>query len=611
MYVSTARLYHPALWKILYSYRVALVALRTIENLTNAAYYMLLRGPLLVVWTRFPLTRDKQPPVWKSLASVIAPIQGRASLSVGSGQMGSDFALVGNVNEMSILQNAVVGSAKPPAAVWSILGSYMRGLFTAMGPAFIKFGQILSMREEIPPAIKTELSLLQDSLPPMPYKTVKKILERELDRPVEEVFEWVEETPIASASLAQVHRAKLRKEQEEVALKVQRPYLQGMVALDTVYLCDIVIGIIKRVLPTLAKGADFGVFTTSYRESLAKEIDFVLEERTQSTFRRRVMGHPIYSQSTKIARTYREYTTTKLLTMELVKNYYRLDRIMDELTPQQLLDFAATKCEGLPHDLPLQLVWTQVGLQLQALSHWGISHGDVHLGNLYAMAPENEDDHWKMFLCDFGMMIEASEGFRIMCLESGASLTYYWDGAILGQAFAKQSTKPLTAKNKDKLIDHMATAVNKHLLETRDGAERVWRPRIQRNTPNTIASEVTYASATLGLSLAPENWLLVKSTSYLLNMSLTMWTSMSPIQLWAPHCKKYMKDIVMHDLEAQNITNMRESLPETIMMLREWDRNQILRAVEAGAPVVPLENIWLDDWDVRELAAPLIETIEK
>jgi hypothetical protein len=611
VYISTVRLYHPALWKILFSYRVVLVALRTIENLFDAAYYLLLRGPLLIVWTRFPLTRDRQPPIWKPLASVIAPIQGRASLSVGGGQMGSDFALVGSVNEMSSLQNAVAGTAKPPAGIWTILGSYMRGLFTAMGPAFIKFGQILSMREEIPPVIKTELSLLQDKLPPMPYKTVKKILERELDRPVEEVFEWVEETPIASASLAQVHRAKLRKEQEEVALKVQRPYLQGIAALDTVYLCDIVIGIIKRLLPTLAKGADFGVFTTSYRESLAKEIDFVLEERTQSNFRRRVMGHPIYSQSYKIARTYREYTTTKLLTMELVKNYYRLDRIMDELTPEQLLDFATTKIEGLPRDLPLQLVWIQLALQFECLSHWGIAHGDVHLGNLYALAPEKENDHWKMFLCDFGMMIEESEGFRTMCLESGLSLTYYWDGSIIGHCFAKQSVKPLTPKNKAILIDYMTTQVNKDFLETADGAERVWRPRIQRNTSANTATSFIYGCSTLGLSLAPENWLFFKSMSYTANAGMTMWSSLNPGPMWAPHCKKFVKDIVLHDLEAKNISNMRDSLPEILVMLRDYDRKQILRALDTGSPVVPLGQVWTDEWDVRDLAAPLMETIEK
>jgi predicted unusual protein kinase regulating ubiquinone biosynthesis (AarF/ABC1/UbiB family) len=478
-----------------------------------------------------------------------------------------------------------------------------------MGPAFIKFGQILSMREEIPPVIKAELCLLQDKLPPMPFSTVVKILERELDRPVYEVFEWVEETPLASASLGQVHRARLRAEQADVALKIQRPYLQGIAALDTVYLCDIWIGIMKRLLPTFAKGADFGMFTTSYRESLAKEIDFVLEERTQSKVRRLVEGHPIYSQGTKIARTYREYTTTKLLTMELVKNYYRLDRIFDEFEPQQLVEFATTKVEGLPPELPLQLVWAQISMQLEGLAHWGIAHGDVHLGNLYALAPSEECDHWRLFLCDFGMMIEETEGFRIMCLESGASLTYYWDGAIMGRAFAKQSTKPVSPKNKEILIDSMATQVNRFFADGRDGCEKLWVVRLQRNTPNTMASEVMYACATLGLSLAPENWLLFKTMSYTLNMGMTMWTSLNGTQMWAPHAKKYIKDVINHDLDAKNISNLKGSLPQILALLRDHDRKQIMGALDNGSSVVPLENVWVNDWDVRDLAKTAVDTM--
>jgi predicted unusual protein kinase regulating ubiquinone biosynthesis (AarF/ABC1/UbiB family) len=279
---------------------------------------------------------------------------------------------------------------------------------------------------------------------------------------------------------------------------------------------------------------------------------------------------------------------------------------MDDLTPQQLLDFATTKLEGLPRDLPLQLVWTQAALQLQGLSHWGLTHGDLHLGNLYALAPEKEGDHWKMFLCDFGMMIEESEGFRTMCLETGMSLAYLCDGAMLGQAFAKQSVKPLTPKNKAILIDYMATTVNKFFVESRDGAEKVCHARLQRGTSNTIGSELVYGTATLGLSLAPENWLLLKNFSYLGNVTTAMWTTWNAVSMWLPHCKKYVKDIVIHDLEAKNITNMRDSLPEMFVMLRDHDRNQILKALDTGSPVVPLELAWTDDWDVRDLATPAV-----
>jgi hypothetical protein len=234
----TPRLYHPALWKISYSYRVALVSMRTAENLGKTLFYVLMQGPFLIAWTRLPGTRGRKPPFWEDLAEVIEPITGRPSLSVAGMQMGSNFALATNTDDMMGLQGYIVSGARAPSRMWSILGAYIRGYYTCLGPAFIKFGQIMSMREELPASIKKELALLQDKLPPMSFKQVKRIIEREMDRPLEEVFEYVEENPIAAGSLAQVHQAKLRKEQAEVALKIQRPHLQGIVELDVVYLCD-------------------------------------------------------------------------------------------------------------------------------------------------------------------------------------------------------------------------------------------------------------------------------------------------------------------------------------------------------------------------------------
>jgi predicted unusual protein kinase regulating ubiquinone biosynthesis (AarF/ABC1/UbiB family) len=609
MELTVVRLYHPALWKILWSYRAVLVMLRSIENLARTLTYVLVQGPFLIAWTRFPMTRERRPPLWRPLAEVVAPLQARASISVGGGQLGSNFALATSTTEMSNIQRALVDGATPPSGIHSVLGSFLRGMFTAMGPAFIKFGQILSMREELPHAIRIELSLLQDRLPPMPFKTVQLILERELDRSLAEAFEWVEETPIATASLAQVHRAKLRKEQAEVALKIQRPYLQGTVVLDTIYLCDIVLWLVQRLLPTFSKGADFGCFTTSYRESLAKEIDFNLEERNQSKFRKLIMDHPLYSQAEVVAQTHREYTTTKLLTMELVKNYYRLDRIFDELTPEALRDFANTKLNGLPPEIPLQLIWIQIAIQIEGLSHWGISHGDVHLGNLYAVAPEREGAHWRVFLCDFGMMIEETEPERIVSIESLSGLCYYWDGGLVGQCLAIGSLRPMSQKNHDKLISIVSRVVDKYFVEVAERHEKMWYPQIQRGSKVTVVSELVYGAATLGMKMTPFNWQLLKNMAYLCNMGSTMWTSFNPTNMSAPHCKKFVKDVVLHDLDYKNVTNLRDSLPQLLSTVREHDRRQILAALDGNGPVEPLKPLWTHDWDLRQLPTPEVAAV--
>lgn len=602
MEITVARLYHPALWKILYSYRVVLVILRMGELGFKALRYWCFRAPLLVAWTRLPGLRDISPP-YKGLGEVLAPAKARASLSLGGGQMGSNFALAQNAADMSQLQGALLSDVRPPSRLWSVAGCVMRGFFTDMGPAFIKFGQILSMREEVPPTVQRELQLLQDKLPAMSYKQIRKILERELDRPVEEVFEWVEETPLATASLAQVHKAKLRKEQEEVALKIQRPYLAGMVALDTVIICDVFFAIVNAMLPTIRKSSDTGVFTSSYRDSLTKEIDFILESRAQDRYRNLVAKHPIYSQATKVAKTYREYTTTKLLTMELVKNYYRLDRIMDELTPQQLWDFASTKLEGLPPETPLQLVFAQFGLYLHSLSHWGFSHGDAHLGNMYALAPEKEGDPWRIFLCDFGMMIEASEYERLTAIGVGLGLAYHWDGTYVGLAFSLivRNWDELDDKAIQKLCDYMSTMSSKYFVETKDGAEKIFYPRIQRGTSTNVVSEVLYGTATLNIKAPPFSWLLFKNMSYIANMSLSLWTSFNPNNAWVPHCKKYLKDFLVWKMDSMNVTNLEGSLPQLLEVLRTHDRDQMLNFMRTGEPVRPLEALVGDDWDIRSV----------
>ena len=101
-----------------------------------------------------------------------------------------------------------------------------------LGPTFVKFGQILSLRPDlIPKQYVQELGKLHDSVPPFPYKDVKNIIEQELHKPIDKIFSSFDETPIASASIAQVHKAVL-KDGQEVAVKIQRPRIKEKMEAD-------------------------------------------------------------------------------------------------------------------------------------------------------------------------------------------------------------------------------------------------------------------------------------------------------------------------------------------------------------------------------------------
>jgi predicted unusual protein kinase regulating ubiquinone biosynthesis (AarF/ABC1/UbiB family) len=592
MYISAVRLYHPAPWGWLYSYQALLITLRMMEHVFIVSKYLFVKAPLLMMWTRLPGTRHRRPPFWKNLAEVLAPIESRASLTLGGRQLGTDLADAENVGEVSGLMDGFMATVEPPPRIWSLVGSVMRGLFTEQGPAFIKFGQILSMREDVPPTIRKELALLQDKLPPMGPDEVRKLLEKELGKPVEAVFEYVEWTPIAAASLAQVHKAKLRIEQEEVALKIRRPHLEGIVTLDTIIICDIMIGLQNRMLPLFHKSTDTRLFTSSYRESLEQEIDLVLEARYQEEYRRLVMSHPVYRQTNHIARVYSEYTTTKLIVMELVKNYYRLDRLMDELTPEQLLEFAATKVERYPQELTLQLIFAQVALCLEGMMRWGLSHGDFHLGNLYALEPQTEGDNWKIFLCDFGMMMDLPENDRMIMMQAQLDETYYGDGSIIISGFQAESDEPATKKQRQKLIRNMQTVMKKYMSEPEEGDEKVLRLTIQPNSPTTIASALMYAAASSTKMDNPTYWLLLKNFSYTACIGLTLSTNLNAASMMGGHPGKFIKDWVIAELSALDTADLRGRIPEKLQILRHSDRKQVLRALATGEEIVPRMKHW-------------------
>ncbi|MBQ1556593.1 MAG: AarF/ABC1/UbiB kinase family protein, partial [Aeriscardovia sp.] len=156
-------------------------------------------------------------------------------------------------------------------------------ILQALGPTFVKVGQILSMRSEILPQAYCEaLASLRSHADPMPYSTVLNTLEHEYGRNLSEIFDFIDRKPLGSASVAQVHYAKLVTG-ESVAVKVQRPGVREMMAQD--------IAIIRSVVKFAMRiGKDSQLFDlkgvveeiwTSFR----METDFLVEARNLQEFR--------------------------------------------------------------------------------------------------------------------------------------------------------------------------------------------------------------------------------------------------------------------------------------------------------------------------------------
>src|SRR5436853_5311719 len=176
-----------------------------------------------------------------------------------------------------VLGRREAGERPSPAEMRLTSARRFRETLAELGPTFIKLGQILSSRPDIlPPDFIAELTLLQDSAAPMPLQTVLQLIEKGLGQPANVLFARIDPEPMASASIAQVHRARL-KTGEDVVVKVQRPVIEAQIRSDTdllFYLARFLEGVIEET----------GIYTPTgivaeFRNAMLLELDFENEAR--------------------------------------------------------------------------------------------------------------------------------------------------------------------------------------------------------------------------------------------------------------------------------------------------------------------------------------------
>src|SRR5262245_28016114 len=186
-------------------------------------------------------------------------------------------------------------------------------LCTRLGATFIKIGQIASTRADLLPGpLVKELAALQDQVPPFQFDVVRRTIECELQQPLESIYAQFEREPVAAASVAQVHRAVLRANGAEVAVKVRRPDILEKVQLDRSILL-VVARLLERVVPSL-RLVSLESAVRAFCDAVEEQIHFTLEAANNERFSANFRGDPEIA----FPRLYREACSDAVLTMEFV-----------------------------------------------------------------------------------------------------------------------------------------------------------------------------------------------------------------------------------------------------------------------------------------------------
>ncbi|HEX2644722.1 MAG TPA: AarF/UbiB family protein [Thermoanaerobaculia bacterium] len=270
----------------------------------------------------------------------------------------------------------------------------LRRRLEILGPTFIKLGQVLALRQDILPASVTEeLKNLLDRLPVVPFPRYLKLIERDLERPVETMFSWIDPVPTGSASIAQIHRATTIAG-DSVILKVVKPGIRETLTRDA-----ILIRLLGRILQIFLARYQPRRVLAEFVEYTRREVDLYREADNAETFAANFHDLP----GVVFPRIYREYSAGRVLCMEFLKGYKPGAPESDNLTDEErdhLVDLGAASI-------------------IRMLFQDGFFHADLHPGNLLVLPGP------RLGFIDLGMVGRFDADLR-------RTLLYYYYSLVMG-----------------------------------------------------------------------------------------------------------------------------------------------------------------------------------
>jgi ubiquinone biosynthesis protein len=372
-----------------------------------------------------------------------------------------------------------------------------------LGPTFVKLGQLLSTRADLLPAPYLEaLARLQDKVGPFSFGEVEKIVEAELGVRISKAFAHFEAKPVASASLGQVHRARMR-DGREVVVKVQRPDIRQQMVEDFDALEEVAGFLDART--EIGRRYDFSPMVTVLRQSVLRELDYreeasnllALADNLQ-TFETLVFPRPVL-----------DFTTSRVLTMEFVTG-----KKITDLSPLGLMEIDGSR-------LAEQLFRAY----LQQILVDGIFHADPHPGNVFL----TEDSPPRVALIDLGMVGRVTSDFQdnllrlLLAISEGRGEDAAQITISMGEKKGGFDEGQFRRKVGDIVVRHTDASLNKI-------------------DAGAVVLEITRIAADCGFRLPPEFTMIAKT---LLNLDRVVYT-LSPSFDPNKTIRRYATEILQH-----------------------------------------------------------------
>jgi len=407
-------------------------------------------------------------------------------------------------------------------------GERLRLALETLGPIFVKFGQMLSTRRDLlPQDIADELAKLQDQVPPFSYEFVLSTLEKEYGKKIDEVFFKFHSTPIASASVAQVHLAVLH-DGTEVAVKILRPNLAPIIAHD-IALMDTGAWLAETLWAD-GKRLKLRQVVSEFARHLDDELDLMREAANCSQLRRNFLDSPLLL----VPEVYWDYCRNSVMVMERVKG-----------TPISHVD--TLREQGI--DIP-QLARVGVEIFFTQVFRDGYFHADMHPGNIFV----GKDGQY--IAVDFGIMGTLSDEDKNYLAQNFLAF-FRRDYARVAQAHVEAGWAP-----KDTRVDDFEAAV-------RAVCEPIFDKPLKEISFGRVLLQLFQASRQFNVEIQPQLVLLQKT---LLNIE-GLGRDLDPdLDLWKT-AKPFLENWMSEQIGLRGLNSrIQKEAPNWVIMLPEFPR---------------------------------------